>query len=198
VIYFLSVDLASKFSAAILRDETGQVRWQADSAGKTANEWVDTLAAVADRISQNFELHILVEDVPYGVSSQAMTKPATRLQGMLMHAMGTIEFYFINPSTWMKDYEGVARAPKGMTKAESLKYRDAKALEHATRLGYEPPDLIQKYKDSLPEGTKVLKKNTDPLAKSMTDYVMAFLINDWLQRHVDEYKTLTGVQPPLI
>lgn len=197
MIYYLSVDLASKFSAAILRDETGQVRWQGDSTGKSADEWTDILATVADRISQNFELHILVEDVPYGVSSQAMTKPVTRLQGMLMKAMGKIEFYFINPSTWMKDYEGVARAPKGMSKSESLKYRNAKALEHASRLGYQPPDLVANWQKENPD-LKPLKKYTSNLEKNMTDYVMAFLINDWLVNHLHEYKTLTGVQPPVI
>jgi len=197
VIFYLSVDLASKFSAAVLRDEDGQVRWQGDSAGRSPVEWVNTLFEVCNRL-RGHTLHILVEDVPYGVSSQAMTKPVTRLQGMLMLALQDFSFYFVNPSTWMKDYEGVARAPKGLSKAESLLYRDAKALEHAAQLGYNPPDLVQQYIDSLPEGTKVLKKNTNPLEKSMTDYVMAFLINDWLVRHQDEYTTLTGVQPAYI
>lgn len=192
---FLTVDLASKMSAAILRDETLQVRWQGDSLGLTAFEWVRRLQKVADTAKPE---HILVEDVPYGVSSQAMTKPVTRLQGALMLALEDHEFYFINPSTWMKDYDGVARAPKGLTKTESLKYRDQKAREHAERLGYTPPDLVQQYIDSQPEGTKILKKNTAPYAKSTTDYVMAFLINDWLVRHKDEYTTLVGVQPPLI
>lgn len=196
--FYLTVDLASKFSAAVLRDDTSQVRWQGDSGGISPKAWVNTIAEVAHRLeAQGHEVHILVEDVPYGVSSQAMTKPVTRLQGMLMMALDR-DFYFINPSTWMKDYEGVSRAPKGMTKAESLVYRDAKALEHAQRLGYNPPDLVQSYVNSLPEGTKVLKKNTNPLVKSMTDYVMAFLINDWLVRHKDEYTTLTGVQIALI
>jgi len=192
---FLTVDLASKFSAAVLRDGEGQVRWQGDSSGLTAFEWVERLQRVVKTAKPE---HILVEDVPYGVSSQAMTKPVTRLQGALMLALKDHEFYFVNPSTWMKDYEGVARAPKGLSKSESLKYRDAKAKEHAERLGYSPPDLVQQYVESLPEGTKVLKKNTAHLEKSMTDYVMAFLINDWLVRHKDEYTTLTGVQPPLI
>jgi hypothetical protein len=111
--------------------------------------------------------------------------------------MGLIEFYFINPTTWMKDYEGVARGLKGMTKAESLKYRNAKALEHAKQLGYEPPDLVAAWQAEHPD-LKPLKKYTADLEKTETDYVMAFLINDWLQRHVHEYKTLTGVQLPLI
>lgn len=192
---FLTVDLASKMSAAVLRDEASQVRWQGNSLGMSAFDWVKRLKKVADTSNPQ---HILVEDVPYGVSSQAMTKPVTRLQGALMLALEDHEFYFVNPSTWMKDYDGVARAPKGLSKADSLKYRDQKAREHAERLGYTPPDLVQEYIDSLPEGAKVLKKNTAPYAKSMTDHIMAFLINDWLVRHKDEYTTLTGVQPPLI
>lgn len=195
---FLSVDLASKFSAAVLRDDSGEVRWQADSSGKSAKEWVTLLAKVAHGVqSKGLPIHILVEDVPYGVSSQAMTKPVTRLQGMLMLAMDDTEFFFVNPTTWMKDYDGVARGLKGMSKAESLKYRNAKAFEHAVARGYTPPDLVAQWQEKNPD-LKPLKKYTADLEKNMTDYVMAFLINDWLVQHKDEYRTLTGVQPPLI
>lgn len=192
---FFSVDFAKKHSAAILRDYEGKILWEGDSGNDSPFQWVRRLKSVADHAQPD---HFVVEDVPYGVSSQAMTKGVTRLQGALMLLLEEHEFYFLNPSTWMKDYEGVGRAPKGLSKAESLKYRDSKALEHANRLGYTPPDLVKAYTDSLPEGSKVLKKNTDPYKKAMTDYVMAFLINDWLVNHKDEYKTITGVQVPLI
>lgn len=196
-IYFLTVDLASKFSAACLTNEAGQVVWQGDSMGKSASEWVDTLTSVADRISQSFELLILVEDVPYGISSQAMTKPVLRLQGMLIHAMSGIPFYFINPSTWQKRFDGVGRAPKGMSKTDGAKYRIAKAAEWAKEYGYEPPNLVQKWQDENPD-LKPLKKYTAPLEKNMTDYVDAYLMNIWLQEHREDFTTLTGVQAPMI
>lgn len=190
---YLSVDLASKFSAAILREAGGKILWQGDSAGKSPREWVQELARVAHGAG---DVKILVEDVPYGVKSQAMTKPVLRLQGMLILALD-VDFHFINPATWMKDYEGVARAPKGMSKSEGLKYRNAKALEHARELGYEPPDLISEWQKKNPD-LKPLAKYTNDLKKSQTDYVMAFLINDWLVRHKHEYTTLSGVQLAMI
>jgi len=194
---FLTVDLASKFSAAILRDSSGQVLWQGDSMGKSSLEWVETLAKLVAGIAPRHELHILVEDVPYGISNQAMVKPVLRLQGMLIHALGNAEFYFINPSSWQRDYPGVARSPKGMTKAEGLKARVAAAKTEAQALNYHAPDLVAKWQKENPE-LKPLKKYTAHLEKAMTDYVDAFLMNDWLQRHVHEYKTLSGVQPPII
>lgn len=190
---YLSVDLASKFSAAILREAGGKILWQGDSAGKSPREWVQELARVAHGAG---DVKILVEDVPYGVKSQAMTKPVLRLQGMLILALD-VDFHFINPATWMKDYEGVARAPKGMSKSEGLKYRNAKALEYARELGYEPPDLISEWQKKNPD-LKPLAKYTNDLKKSQTDYVMAFLINDWLVRHKHEYTTLSGVQLAMI
>lgn len=195
--YYLTVDLASKFSAAVLRDETGQVRWQGDSSGKSPKVWVLDLARVAHGIlDKGEEIKILVEDVPYGISSQAMTKPVTRLQGMLILALD-VDFYFINPSSWQKDYPGVARAPKGMSKTEGAKYRIEAARIEAQRLGYHAPDLVQQWQDTHPD-LKPLKKYTAPLEKNMTDYVDAFLMNDWLQRHQDDYTTLSGVQLAMI
>lgn len=195
---YLTVDLASKFSAAVLADDSGQVRWEADSAGLSAKEWVEKIAELVAQIAPRHDIKILVEDVPYGISNQAMVKPVLRLQGMLIHALGNVEFHFINPSTWQKEYPGVGRAPKGMTKTEGDKYRIAKAAEYALELGYEAPNLVQRYIDTLPEGTKVLKKNTAPLEKGMTDYVDAYLMADWLIRHREDYTTLSGVQAPII
>jgi hypothetical protein len=195
---YLTVDLASKFSAAILRDGAGRVIWQGDSGKNSASEWVSRLGHLVRRMEEAAHpiTHILVEDVPYGISNQAMVKPVLRLQGMLIHELGS-SFYFINPSTWQKEYEGVSRAPKGMTKAEGAKYRIEKAAEHAKNLGYEAPDLVQQWIDENPD-KKPLKKYTNPLDKARTDYCDAFLMNDWLQRHQDDYTTLSGVQPAFI
>lgn len=190
----LTIDLASKFSAAVLRDSSGEVRWQGDSSGLSASGWVKTLRKVADLVVPD---HILVEDVPYGISNQAMVKPVLRLQGMLLSALEGYEVYFINPSTWQKDFPGVGRAPKGLTKAEGAKYRIDKAEEYARSLGYEAPDLVAQWQKKNPD-LKPLKKYTGPLEKSRTDYRDAFLMNVWLERHVHEYKTISGVQPAFI
>lgn len=197
--FFLTVDLASKFSAVVVRDEAGQVRWQWDSMGKSAKVFANSIARAVHKMeSEGHTVHVLVEDVPYGISNQAMVKPVLRLQGMVILAMDDSEFYFINPATWQRDYPGVARAPKEI-KSKSAKdaYRAGAAAKHALDLGYSPPNLVAKWQAENPD-TKPLKKYTNPLEKNMTDYVDAFLINDWLVRHLDDYKTISGVQPPLI
>ena len=195
---YLTVDLASKFSAAVLRDETGKVRWQGDSSGLSAEQWVDRITDVADTVTQQaLPFSMLVEDVPYSISNQAMVKPVLRLQGMLIYAMQAIPFHFINPSTWQKEFEGVGRAPKGMSKTEGAKYRIDKAAQYARELGYEAPDLVANWQEENPD-LKPLKKYTNPLEKARTDYVDAFLMNVWLERHVHEYTTLSGVQAPII
>lgn len=194
---FLTVDLASKFSAAVLCDDRGKVRWQGDSAGLSAFQWADKIAELAHDVSYAEDTHLLIEDVPYGISNQAMVKPVLRLQGVLLHALQGTPSYFINPSTWQKDYPGVGRAPAGMSKTEGAKFRIEKAAEYAKALGYEAPDLIAEWQIKNPT-LKPLKKYTAPLEKARTDYTDAFLMNDWLRRHVHDYTTLSGVQAPSI
>lgn len=191
---FLTVDLAAKFSAAVLRDRSGKVYWQGDSGNDSPIRWVQRLGNLVTLCGEKGHSidHVLVEDVPYGISSQAMVKPVLRLQGMLIHELGP-NFHFVNPSTWQKDYPGVGRAPKGLTKTEGAKYRIEKAREYARELGYEAPDLIARWQEKNPD-LKPLKKYTAPLEKAQTDYVDAFLMNDWLQRHEEDYTTLSGVQ----
>lgn len=99
---------------------------------------------------------------------------------------------FLNPSTWQKEFPGVARG--------DAKDRILAAASHAEQRGYLPPDLIADYIATLPEGAKVLKKNTNPLAKVQTDYIDAFLISEWVLSHEtpESIRGLTGVQPATI
>lgn len=186
---YLTVDLASRMSAVILRDVAGQVIRQFDSRDKSPREFVECIAKLVHNWNPQ---HILVEDVPFGISSQFQTKPVTRLQGMLMYAMDR-DFYFVSPSQWQNSYPGVARAPKGMTKNAADKYRIEQARKHAEDLGYSPPDLVAQWQIEHPD-LKPLKRYTAPLEKSMTDYVSAYLMSDWLMKNVDTYTTLSGVQ----
>ena len=176
----LTVDLASKFSAAMVVDLSGQVLCEFNSVGLSAIEFAEQCAQVA----LDYEVtDAIFEDVPYGISGQGQTKSPHRFQGVIMKAMNDVGLlditYFLNPSTWQNYFPGVARAPKGMSKADGTRARYAAARAHAERLGYTPPPLVQNYIDSLPEGTRVLKKNTDPLLKSETDHIDAFLIAAW-------------------
>lgn len=191
----LTVDLASKFSAVAVRERGCEVHHQFDSAGKSSFKFCAEVGRAA--IDYEVEL-VIIEDVPYGISSQAMTKPVTRLQGVLMACLNKNldKTFFLNPSTWQKRFPGVGVAPRGLTKTQKDAFRIEAARAHAARLGYTPPDLVAEYIASLTEGTKVLKKNTNPLEKSMTDYIDAFLMTDWVFSFdtLEEVRGLVGVQ----
>ncbi len=190
------VDLASRFSAVVVRVEGGEVYDQFDSRDMTHVQFAARIARTAKECRLT-----VVEDVPYGISSQAMVKPVLRLQGILIGYQHTTldRLLFLAPATWMSKFPGVQRAPKGYSKTEAEKYRIEQARTHAERLGYTPPDLVQQYIDSLPEGAKVLKKNTAPLEKNMTDYVSAFLMSEFvLSMPEEDFRGLQGVAPTYI
>lgn len=176
----LSVDLAAKFSAVIQRGAGGEVTHQFDSRNKSALAFCKEIAEAS--VSSDI---VVVEDVPYGVSNQSMVKPVLRLQGALcayLTARGTLDrTLFMGPSTWMKDFPGTQHATtKGLSKSASDQERIDTARFHAERLGYSPPDLVADWEQHCAvEGKKVLKKDTNPLTKSMTDYVSAFLMSEY-------------------
>lgn len=191
----LAVDLASKFSAAILRDDSGGVDRQFDSRDKTALAFCQEVAQAAVKADL-----IVIEDVPYGISNQAMVKPVLRLQGAItayLTALGAVDrTLFLVPSVWMKDYPGVQLVPKGYAKAAADTYRIEQARMYAEKYGYAPPDLVADYLAVCEaSGKKVLKKNTGPLAKSQTDYVSAFLMSEYVRPFtMDELLAKPGAQ----
>ena len=198
----LSVDLAAKFSAVVARELGGEVALQFDSRGLAPLQFASKVAEIARR--EDCEL-VLIEDVPYGISSQAMTKPVLRLQGILIAFLHPVleNVFWVSPSRWMSDFPGIQTGPKGLSKSMKDKARIEAARQHAEDRGYTAPDLIAEYVQSLPPGTRVLKKHTGPLEKSMTDYVSAFLMSEWalgvLNNEGREYLLdLQGVSPSMI
>ena len=190
----LTVDLATKLSAAIMRDDQGEIHWQGDSANLSPFEWIKLLAKVTNEYQPRL---ILFEDVPYGISGQGQVKTIFRYQGVIIAFFHRWldNILWVNPASWQKNFPGVGKAPKEYTTASTrLAYRAEAARVHALNLGYEPPDLVAAYVASLPEGTKVLKKNTVTLAKAMTDYTDAFLMNHWAYEFEGTLPTLSGVQ----
>lgn len=191
----VTVDLAAKYSAVMVRDSGGKVREQWDSNGLSAFKFAAKLGTTVKHWRPNL---IVIEDVPYGISSQAQVKPVLRLQGILIAVLhdwiGIV--VFLNPSTWQGMFPGVGRAPTGMKGKAADDYRIEAARQHAERLGYTAPDLVAQYIDSLPEGARALKKHTDPLAKIRTDYVDAYLISEWARSlgSYDTVRTAKGVQ----
>lgn len=188
----LSVDLASRFSAAMVRDtDTGEVLWQGDSAKDSGIEWAHRVGAAA--LGWQTDL-ILIEDIPYGINSQQQIKSALRMQGMVIYACQSVldKTRFVNPSTWQAAYPGVKYRVGGTEKE-----RIHAAMLGARELGYVPPDLLTPYLSSL-NGKRPLKKITGPIAKTMTDYVDAFLINHWAEKNFDALWTMNQVQPAYV
>lgn len=168
----ITVDLAAKFSAVCVMDEHHEVHCEFDSRGKSSFQFADEIREAVVNYRPEF---VLVEDVPYGISSQAMVKPVLRLQGIVGRELAQVgmldKTLFLNPSTWQKKYPGVARGPKPD--------REEAARSAAVFYGYNPPDLIGQYVATLEPGVRVLKKHTEPLHKTMTDYIDAYLMARW-------------------
>ena len=191
------VDLAARFSAVVLRDESGEVRAQYDSRDKSAFQFAAEIARTA--LDPECSLTVC-EDVPHGIKSLFMAKPVIRLQGVIMAlSWKTIDqLYFMQPTTWMTSFPGVQSVPaaigKGMTKTQKDKWRIEKAAEYARDLGYEAPDLLTQWIADHPD-VKPLKKNTGDLDKSRSDYVSAWLMSEFLQAyHGQDVSGIPGIQ----
>lgn len=191
-----AIDLASRFSAVNIRIESdgANVDYQEfDSRDKSAIQFCGEVAEESAYTRRDLEHWVVAEDVPYGVSGQGQIKNILRLQGILINelsAFGLLDkTVFVNPSTWQRSYPGVSRGPAAG--------RIEAARVAALALGYEPPDLVNRYILNLPAGTKVLKKNTNPLAKNMTDYIDSRLMVEWASKFnsFEELTSVSGVQP---
>lgn len=182
----LAVDLAARYSAYSVVDSGGFVVAEGDSSKSSSFEFVDLLVEICRKLSPDI---VVVEDVPYGISSQAMIKPVLRLQGVLIKAFSDAEVspWFVNPSTWQSAYPGVSRG-KAPDRIEAARVA-------AEGIGYTPPNLVQEYLDTVPEGKKPLKKFINPAEKIMTDYIDARLMADWTFANYDRFDSLKGVQP---
>jgi hypothetical protein len=187
----LTVDLASKFSAVCVQDKDGKVRQEFDSRNQSAFAFTARIRTAADFWQPD---RVVIEDVPHGINRLFMVKSVLRLQGVLMRDLAEVNMldrtWFLNPSTWMSTFGIKTRGQTDDQRSEIL--RNA-----AAELGYTAPDLVKQYVEGLPLNAKVLKKNTKPLEKSMTDYVAAYLMGHWVRQQAD-ITVLPGVQPPSI
>lgn len=164
----LTLDFAAKFTAGIVMDRAGDVKYQFDSFGKSTFDFCEEVADVAAQYEVSL---IIVEDVPYGISRQAMVKPVLRSQGILMKELGDIDKLdatrFLSPSVWQHHFEGVWKGgPKGARAA-------------AEALGYTAPVLLEVYEDLIPAKGPERTKMRTQLRKASTDYDDAFLIGRW-------------------
>ncbi len=162
----LGIDLASRYSAAVLLDEGGQVTHQFDSWGGSPFGFIEHIALSVQGPRMQA---VLVEDLPYGINSQFQVKAPLRLQGALAHALGPAlaMTYFVMPSTWQRAM-GVWKAKPEETAAM------------AAGLGYTAPDTVGMYgPNHLNAKGKLLAVDRHKLEKVQTDYVDAFLIARW-------------------
>lgn len=197
----IGVDLASRFSAVVVRDARGEVVSQFDSSEMAPFEFVTLVGAWARNGLT------LIEDLPYGISGQAQTKSVTRLQGFIIHEVfdkggsrSLDDVLFVSPSTWMKHYGGFRLPRKGPSKAERERMRLMEMRETAEKFGYYPPGLAADYVVECRENDIKPKAVTvNALLKSETDYVAAFLITEWARQLGESViRAESGVQPVLI
>lgn len=181
----LSVDFASRFSAAMVRDSGGTIIAQFDSFGTSPFEFCGMLADAAVDYDVKYSIF---EDIPHGINRLFMVKSVLRLQGAVMN-----EFYKVNkldtllwlqPAVWQRSFEGVWKG--GIEGARVA----------AERLGYVGPDLLTDYDHMLPAKGPERTKMRAQLRKASTDYPDAFLINIWA--HEQEDLPGSGVQPSMI
>jgi len=202
-VFTLTVDLAAKFSAACVQDDAGEVHREWDSRGVSHIAFARSLRDAAIDFGFDPDSRILVEDVPYGISSQGQVKSPLRFQGIVIDELEDFlgQTFFVNPRTW-QTFFGCAIVPKelakGMTKTMKESWLIGAAAQAAADRGYSPPDLVAQFIAEQPEGARILKKDTNPLTKNMTDYVDAFLMGRWVREFDGDVRTLSGVQPPFI
>lgn len=185
----LTVDFAARFSAGMVMSGTGEVLHEFDSWGKPPIAFVCEIARVA--LDFNVD-RIIIEDVPYGISRQAMIKPVLRLQGILIHELATHNLLtatlFVNPATWQRTFEGVYGG------------KAAGALAAAASLGYAPPDMLVRHANSIPEKGAERSKMREQLKKATTDYTDAYLMCVWALTFpsITDMRNISGVQEPSI
>lgn len=173
---YIGIDLAARFSAAVVLDENGQVVVQFDSWGIDADRFAQN-AAIACALHN--PAVIAVEDIPYGLSRQAQIKPPLRAQGYIISHLrlrGLLEqTFFVAPASWQRGFPGV------------FKGGASGALAAATELGYTAPDMLDIYCDDVPplgkEHAKERTKIRSQLKKATTDYNDAYLLAEWVRRH---------------
>lgn len=157
----IAVDLAAKYSAAVLLTGQGRVEAQFDSVEVDED---DFLINVVSAYTFSFADQLIVEDLPHGVGYRGLVKRVCQIQGRLADKMarrGQLgQLLFVAPETWRRHYPPLRKRGAG---------QDA-VLPIAAELGYTPPDLSHLHG---PRGGTALAD------KVRTDYADAYLIGRW-------------------
>ncbi len=186
----MAVDLAAKYSAAVILDAACEVSWQADSWQVDEAGWVDLLCAPFAGRSPWVPARMVVEDLPHGVGYRTLVKTVCRLQGRIIDRMTVLghvgRVLFVPPALWRKHYAGLKRGT-----GPNL------VVEIAQDLGYEPPDTLHRIVKRDSAGRKPLGQAATA-RKVRTDYCAAWLIGRWYQQTVTAKGTfdIPGTQTP--
>lgn len=156
----IAVDLAAKYSAAVMLDNAGHVVTQMDT---TTGE--DTfLESVINAFVYGEAEQLVIEDLPHGVDYRGLVKRVCQIQGRFVERMYGLsrvdQLLFVAPNTWRRKYSPLRVRGAGM---------DA-VVPVAAEIGYTPPKLQHL---SGPRGGKAI------VNKVQTDYCAAFLIAYW-------------------
>lgn len=182
----LAIDLAPKFSAAVLVDSGGEVVWQDDAyAGGNYLTHDDFLVAALQHAGMigGQPAQLLVEAVPQIMRFDTGVKTVLRNQGVLIFLAGRlgVPLWFVPPALWQRGI-GVWRKTPAQTAAV------------AKELGYVAPDLLADWqaKGLIPEHGEERQKVREMLKKVRTDYVDAWLMTRWGQNTQDPDTGLTA------
>lgn len=171
----LAVDLAAKYSAAVLLDLDGAVLWQDDSWGLTERAF---LRQITDRYRIARPQVLVVEDLPHRLSFAALVKQVCRLQGRIVERMDQLgardQVLFVPPAEWRNTYPELRKKNLG---AQAV-------VDVAAQLGYTPPDMTARAAGE--KGGKATAR------KVGTDYCSAFLIGRWALRNNNDLGTYDG------
>jgi len=192
----LAVDLASRMSAVILLDPVptagslhGEVIDQFDSWSSPALAFAAEIARCAAQADVDW---VVIEDVPYGISSQKMTKPVTRLQGVLISKLANVNMLertvFLDPARWQRELDIYGK--EGKKRAHHL----------ATSFDYHAPDTLELHRPDWDDDRLTGRQKSSikaDLRKLQTDYDDAFLIAKWTAMQTD-LRAVQGVQEPSI
>jgi hypothetical protein len=169
-----AVDLAAKFSAACLVDDSGNVTDEWHSWGFSPSEWIETFGLLFGVWSSEVPEVLVIEDVPFGVGQTKTVRDVYRLQGKILQRLGNHanKVVWIPPMLWQMHWK-----PQGM------KSGDKKAAKRIASeiYGYEPPELLHQ---DLHGQDRVHAR------KTMEDHIDAFMIGRYMTEISVQYGSI--------
>lgn len=155
-----AVDLAAKFSGAVILNSAGEVVDEFHSWQLTPAKWANLLTRKLRMLPE--DTLVFVEDMPFSVGQTKTVRDVYRLQGriiQLFHESGSSHrIVWVPPNLWQGYYKSFGMRSGDKKQAKVI------AFEH---YGYSPPELLHK---------DLHGKDRVDARKTMEDHIDAFLI----------------------